>query len=128
MFIYLTLTVKLEVKEFNDKANKLYLSVVLTKKESRYPHGNLEQSPLNTATPASAISIADLVGIVNPSEGDFLKYFPDSMLDSEQIEGKNKALTKEAEKVEKLSEDKKEALLLRKMQTPFPLRPKRPIV
>ena len=128
MFIYLTLTVKLEVKEFNDKANKLYLSVVLTKKESRYPHGNLEQSPLNTATPASAISIADLVGIVNPSEGDFPKYFPDSMLDSEQIEGKNKALTKEAEKVEKLSEDKKEALLLRKMQTPFPLRPKRPIV
>lgn len=94
--------VKLEVKEFNDKANKLYLSVVLTKKESRYPHGNLEQSPLNTATPASAISIADLVGIVNPSEGDFLKYFPDSMLDSEQIDGKNKALAKDAVKVEKL--------------------------
>ncbi len=102
--------VKLEVKEFNDKANKLYLSVVLTKKESRYPHGNLEQSPLNTATPASTISIADLVGIVNPSEGDFLKYFPDSMLDSEQIESKNKALAKEAEKVEKLTADKKRSL------------------
>lgn len=102
--------VKLEVKEFNDKANKLYLSVVLTKKESRYPHGNLEQSPLNTATPASIISISDLVSIVNPSEGDFLKYFPDSMLDSEQIEGKNKALAKDAEKIEKLSENKKRSL------------------
>lgn len=102
--------VKLEVKEFNEKANKLYLSVVLTKKESRYLHGNLGQNQLNTATPAFTISIADLVGIVNPSEGDFLKYFPDSMLDSEQIEGKNKALAKDAERIEKLSEDKKRSL------------------
>ena len=103
--------VKLEVKEFNDKANKLYLSVVLTKKESRYPHGNLGQNQLNTAPPTSTISISDLVSIVNPSEGDFLKYFPDSMLDSEQIEGKNKALSKDAEKIEKLSGDKKRSLV-----------------
>ena len=41
-------------------------------------------------------NIADLDGIVNPSEGDFLKYFPDSMLDSEQIVGKNKALAEDA--------------------------------
>lgn len=94
--------VKLEVKEFNDKSNKLYLSVVLTKKESRYPHGNLGQNPLNTATPASAISIADLLGIVNPKEGDFLKYFPDSMLDDDQLEGKKVALYKDDAKIEGL--------------------------
>ena len=102
--------VKLEVKEFKKNTNKLYLSVVLTKKESRYLSGNLGQDQLNTAPPTSTISISDLVGIVNPSEGDFLKYFPDSMLDSEQIEGKNKALAKDAEKIEKLSEDKKRSL------------------
>ena len=102
--------VKLEVKEFKKSTNKLYLSVVLTKKESRNLSGNLGQNQLNTAPPTSVISIADLISIVNPSEGDFLKYFPDSMLDSEQIESKNKALEKDAEKVKKLSEDKKRGL------------------
>lgn len=94
--------VKLEVKEFKKNTNKLYLSVVLAKKESRHLSGNLGQNQLNTAPPTSTISISDLVGIVNPSEGDFLKYFPNSMLDGEQIEGKNKALAKETEKVENL--------------------------
>ncbi len=94
--------VKLEVKEFKKNINKLYLSVVLTKKESRYLSGNLGQNQLNTAPPTPTISIADLVGIVNPSEGDFLKYFPDSMLDTEQIEGKREALAKDAERVENL--------------------------
>ena len=94
--------VKLEVKEFKKNTNKLYLSVVLTKKESRHLSGNLGQNQLNTAPPTSIISISDLVAIVNPTEGDFLKYFPDSMLDSEQIAGKNKALAEDAEKVEKL--------------------------
>lgn len=102
--------VKLEVKEFKKNTNKLYLSVVLTKKESRYLSGNLGQDQLNTAPPTSTISISDLVGIVNPSEGDFLKYFPDSMLDSEQIDGKNRALAKDAERIEKISEDKKRSL------------------
>lgn len=84
------------------KVNKLYLSVVFGKKESRYPHGNLGRNQLNTATPTSVVSIADLVCAVNPSEENFQKYFPDSMLNSEQIESKNKALTKKAEKVENL--------------------------
>ena len=43
--------VKLEVKEFKKNTNKLYLSVVLTKKESRYLSGNLGQDQLNTAPP-----------------------------------------------------------------------------
>lgn len=105
--------VKLEVKEFKDyknNKNKLYLSVVLTKKGSQHLGGNLGQDQTKTTPLTSTISIADLVGIVNPSEGDFLKYFPDSMLDSEQIEGKNEALAKDAEKIEKLSEDKKRSL------------------
>ena len=77
--------------------------MVLAKKESRDLSGNLGQNQLNTAPPTSTIIIADLVGIVNPSEGDFLKYFPNSILDSERIEGKNKALAKETVKVEKLT-------------------------
>jgi len=91
--------VKLEVKEFNQETNKLYMTVVLSKKENRDLHGNLDyDNQLNAATPASDISISDLVRNVNPSEGDFLKYFPDSMLDNEQIEGKKAALAKDAEK------------------------------
>lgn len=95
--------VKLEVKEFKQDTNKLYMSVVLAKKESRVLDGNLGQNQLNTAPPTSTLSISDLVGIVNSSEGDFLKYFPDSMLDSEQIEGKNKALAADAGKIKALT-------------------------
>ena len=57
--------------------------MVLTKKESRDLSGNLGQDQLNTAPPTSVISIANLVGIVNFFEGDFLTYFSDSMLDGE---------------------------------------------
>ena len=59
------ISVKLEVEEFSYKVNKLYLSVIWFKKESRYPHGNLGQNQLNTATPAYVISIADLINVVN---------------------------------------------------------------
>lgn len=76
------ISVKLEVEEFSYKVNKLYLSVIWFKKESRYPHGNLGQNQLNTATPTSIISIADLVSVVNTSDGDFFKYFHDIMLNS----------------------------------------------
>lgn len=94
--------VKLEVKEFNDRKNKLYLTVALTKKESGDLHASLGQNQLHTATPTLTISISDLVGIVNPKDGNFLKYFPDNMLDAEQIEGKRKTIEQDAKKIDKL--------------------------
>ena len=63
----------INVLKFNEKWHifKLYLSVVLSKKESRDIHGNLERSPLNTAPPTYTISIADIACIFNLSESDF---------------------------------------------------------
>lgn len=94
------ISVKLEVEEFSYKVNKLYLSVIWFKKESRYPHGNLGQNQLNTATPAYVISIADLINVVNTFWGGFLKIFSrqyvEQLTDRKQ---KNKAL-KKTEKVE----------------------------
>ena len=47
-----------------ENKTELYLSMVLTKKESRYLSGNLGQNQLNTAPPTSTISIADMLEIV----------------------------------------------------------------
>lgn len=56
-------------------------------------------APLAVSSP-STISLPDLIKGVNGNNGDFLKYFPDSMLDDEQIAYKNAALEKERVKYE----------------------------
>lgn len=58
-------------------------------------------APLAVSSP-STISLPDLIKGVNGNNGDFLKYFPDSMLDDEQIAYKNAALEKERVKIEPL--------------------------
>ena len=56
-------------------------------------------APLAVSSPFT-ISLPDLIKGVNGNNGDFLKYFPDSMLDDEQIAYKNAALEKERVKYE----------------------------
>ena len=48
---------------------------------------------------ASEINIAELVKRINPVEKDFLKYFPDEMLNEEQVKAKITAIDKNKEKI-----------------------------
>ncbi|MBR6184686.1 MAG: hypothetical protein IKQ41_00315 [Clostridia bacterium] len=41
----------------------------------------------------------------NPQDGAFLKYIPDSMLTTEQLAGKNEALDKDNQKIDKLKNE-----------------------
>lgn len=68
--------VKLEVKKFNDgKNNKLYLAVVVNKKEDTFSVQTASQNDDASYTPVpSVISLSQLLNIVN--DEDFDKYIP----------------------------------------------------
>ena len=88
--------VKLEIKEFNDKDNTLYVAIALEgiKKDEVITQGDTENGVTQYAH-SSNISIADLFRNVNPIDGHFLKYLPDQFLSKEQIESKYKALSED---------------------------------
>lgn len=115
--------VQFEIKEFRDKENKLYVAVSLKKTEAADLHAvpSVDEASATTAssfeeagrgadtspdakstTASSDISIPELIQKINPEDGDFLKYIPDSMLSNEQKQSKMKALEKERAKIEKL--------------------------
>ena len=115
--------VQFEVKEFRDKENKLYVAVSLKKTEAADLHAGTsfdatsattassnEETGRGADTPIGAksttvpsnISIPELIQKINPQDGDFLKYIPDSMLSEEQKQSKEIALEKERAKIEKL--------------------------
>ena len=86
--------VQLEVKNFENQPNGLYLNVVLSKiKESAV----IMESFLGSTTDStplvadSAISLSQLFANVNPTDKRFLKYVPDNFLSTEQIEAKREA-------------------------------------
>ena len=93
--------VQLEIKNYNDRANKLYLTVTIDENQRNNDVStSLGQNQLhNGITVPSDISISDLVKSVNASNGKFLKYFPDSMLNSEQISAKQEALKADEERI-----------------------------
>ncbi len=95
------------MKEFKNQDNKLYLSVCLKNKmEAGRLAEDADKVGLTSAAPtASNISIYKILQNVNPEYGDFLKYFPDSMLSEEQIEAKNVELVKEEEYLESIRKD-----------------------
>lgn len=100
--------VQLEIKEFKNNANKdhkLYLTVTLHTKEAgislRDSNASFEKETHVRSTPASIYSISDIIANVKDNSGDLLKYFPDSMLSSEQIDIKNDAIDKETKKYKK---------------------------
>lgn len=86
--------VQLEVKNFENQPNGLYLNVILSKiKESAVMTESLLGSKTDS-TPLvadSAISLSQLFANVNPSDKRFLKYVPDNFLSTEQIEAKREA-------------------------------------
>lgn len=71
--------VKLEVKEFADKKNTLYVAIALESIEKRRvltDKRSPKALPNNIHPSSSTVSIAELLRNVNPSDKDFYKYIP----------------------------------------------------
>ena len=86
--------VQLEVKNFENQPNGLYLNVVLSKiKKSAVVKGehNGNADISNPLVADSAISLSQLFANVNPTDKRFLKYVPDNFLSTEQIEARREA-------------------------------------
>ena len=82
--------VKLEIKEFKDKPNTLYVAITLngsriwTKKETGVSgSGSSETDVAQNSRPVN-ISISDLMKKVNPKNTNFTKYFPRELLTRKQ--------------------------------------------
>lgn len=73
--------VKLEIKEFVDKDNTLYVAIALEsiKKDEVVKQGNTENGVTQNSR-SSIIKIADLFSKINPSDTSFLKYVPSQFL------------------------------------------------
>lgn len=86
--------VQLEVKNFENQPNGLYLNVVLSKikKSAVVTESHTDYSEASTPLVAdSTISLSQLFANVNPTDKRFLKYVPDNFLSAEQIEAKREA-------------------------------------
>ncbi len=94
--------VKLEVKEFKDKPNKLYVAIALDgiKKTEVWKQGTTENGVAQNSRSVE-ISIADLMQKVNPKNTNFTKYFPEAFLTNEQ------KIALEAEEKSKKEKNKK---------------------
>ena len=87
--------VKLEIKEFSDKPNTLYVAIALdsiqsdkigNKKSGIATEGNTVSGVTQSAPPLT-ISLADLFANVNPQDSSFLKYVPTQFLTEQQRAG-----------------------------------------
>ena len=67
--------VKLEIKEFSDKENTLYVAVALEgiKKDEVVTQGNTKTGVTKQYARSSIVSIADFFQKINPSDKSFLK-------------------------------------------------------
>ena len=94
--------VKLEVKEFKDKQNTLYIAVSLEaiKKTEVSKQGTTENSVAQNSRSVT-ISLPDIFAKVNPKDTSFLKYIPNEFLNDEQIKAKTEALEIEKRKYSK---------------------------
>lgn len=89
--------VKLEIKEFSDKKNILYVAIALEsiKKDEVVTQGDTINGVTKQYARSSIISISDLFKKINPSDESFLKYIPDGFLDADQKQSKYRALEKD---------------------------------
>lgn len=87
--------VKLEIKEFSDKPNTLYVAIALdsiqkgklsNKNSGIVTEGNTVSGVTQSAPPLT-ISLADLFANVNPQDSSFLKYVPTQFLTEQQRAG-----------------------------------------
>lgn len=102
----LIVPVKLEVKDFNDKQNTLYVAISLEaiKKAEVSKQGTTENGVAQNSRSAT-ISIPDLFAKINPKDKNFLKYIPDEFLNNEQIKAKKEALEAEAKKYGRVTDN-----------------------
>jgi hypothetical protein len=89
--------VEFEVKEFANRNNGLYLSVVLTKIAPEVLEKGLsaKSGSMPSLFSGAEISIADIFRNVNSEDGRFLKYVPDGFLSAAQKKAKQAALAKQ---------------------------------
>ena len=92
----------INLTQYHDAQNKLYLAVAMSKKESEV----VENSPGRKTDGShplfsdSKISIADIFRNVNSEDGRFLKYVPDGFLSETQKEAKKDAIRKQNKEYE----------------------------
>ena len=92
--------------------NKLYMSVTLTKiKEADITALPSDLTESDKTNQLPNYNIAQLVKLVNPKDGDFLKYIPDALLNEEQIASKKVALNKQEKKLQTLREGSRQYAL-----------------
>ena len=89
--------VKLEIKEFADKDNTLYVAIALEsiKKDEVVKQGNTT-SGVTQDSRSSTVNLTDLFSKINPSDTSFLKYVPQQFLtqpDNTQHQQRTHALT-----------------------------------
>jgi len=98
--------VQFEIKEFEEKENRLYVAVTLHKiRDVVLTTENTQQRVPAVAVHISRTNIRGLMAQVNPRDGEFLKYIPDGFLNAEQKAAKQKALVQEAERIARYRED-----------------------
>lgn len=86
--------VKLEVKEFNDKKNTLYIAIALESiKKDEFVRQEVAKGVAQQYRPSSIISISDLLRNVNPLDESFYKYIPKMFFEDEKGTKKQFALT-----------------------------------
>ena len=93
----------INLTQYHDAQNKLYLAVAMSKKESEVLEKGLaaRNGSMPSLLPDSSLSIADIFKNVNSKDGRFLKYVPDGFLSETQKEAKKDALRKQNEENEK---------------------------
>lgn len=91
--------IKLEIKQFKDKPNALYVAISLNKIKTTEvsKQGNTETG-VTQGSRSVTISIADIFKKINPSDKSFLKYIPDDFLSKEQKTAKREALAEDERK------------------------------
>lgn len=91
--------VKLEIKEFKDKTNGLYVAIALEKVKATEvsKQGNTENGVTQNSRSVANISIAQLFKKINPNDTQFIKYIPDKFLNNKQLEAKKQALQEETD-------------------------------
>ena len=98
--------IQLEVKEYQEQDNQLYVAVTLNKIEAGVfttaQHFQHEAGVLSVAVPGFNLSLRELFANINPEDGEMLKYVPDGFLDGAQRAAKARALEREKAKLEGL--------------------------
>ena len=96
--------VQLEIKEYVNEENQIYLAVTMGKIKEGVVATSLESDITSSseALPSYSISLQELFSKINPSDGDFLRYVPDGFLSEEQRSAKQAALMREERKIDGL--------------------------